>query len=72
MLYSLTNKHSVKRVSMERRQFVEMKNRTLVERQSHDPMPLTLFPNKAFERTRQRKFSKCMLDGEFPDGHRAE
>ena len=72
MLYSLTNKHPVKRVSMERRQLVEVKNRTLVERQSHDSMPLTLFPNKAFERTRQRKSSKRMLDGEFPNGHRAK
>ena len=52
MLYSLTNKHSIKRISMERRQLVEMKDRALVERQSDDSMPLPLFPDEPFKRAR--------------------
>jgi len=72
VLYRLTNKHSIKRVSMERGQLVEMEDRAFVERQSDNPMLFALFSDEALECARQRKPSKRVLDGEFPDGHRAE
>lgn len=72
VLNGLADQHAIKRVSVQRGKFVQMKNGSLVQRESGDPMPLTFFHNKAIEGAWERQLAQGMLDGEFPERHGAE
>ena len=72
VLNGLADQHAIKRVSVQQGKLVKVKNGSLVQRERSDPMPLTLFHNKAIERTGERQLAQGMLDREFPDRHGAE
>jgi hypothetical protein len=67
VLNGLADQHAIKRVSMQQGKFVQVKNGSLVQRERGDPMSLTLFHNKAIERTGERQLAQGMLDREFPN-----
>jgi hypothetical protein len=49
-----------------------MKNGSLVQRESGDPMSLTFFRNKPIECAGKRQFAEGMLDRQFPNRHDTE
>jgi hypothetical protein len=47
MLDGLADQHAIKWVSMQRREFVQVKNGSLVQRERGDPVALTFIHDKA-------------------------
>lgn len=69
MFDGLADQHPVKRVSMQRRKFVEVEDSLFIKRKYPDPMPFPLVNDETLNRTRQRQLPKRMLHGELPNGH---
>jgi len=62
VLNGLADQHVIKRVSVQQRKCVQMKNGWLVQRECGDPMSLTFFHNKAIERTGEWQLAQGILD----------
>lgn len=69
MFNGLADQHPVKRVSMQRRKFVEVEDSLFTKRKYRNPMSFPLLNDEALNRTRQGKLPKRMLHGELPNGH---
>ena len=51
---------------------MQMKNGSLMQQESGDPMPLTFFHNNAIKGAGERQPAQGMRYGEFPERHGAE
>ena len=72
MFDGLADEQAIKRVPMERGQFMQVKHGPFMKRERRNPMSLPLVHHEALDRTGQRQLSQGMLHGEFPHGHHAE
>ena len=68
----LADQHAIEWVSMELGKFVQMKDGSLVQRESGDPMSLTFFRHKPIECAGEWQFTEGMLDRQFPNRHDTE
>jgi hypothetical protein len=62
MFNRLANEHPIKRVSMERRQFVEMNDGRFIQRQGDYPVPLPMCHNEVIKGSGKRQFTEGMFD----------
>jgi hypothetical protein len=62
MFNRLANEHPIERVSVERRQCVEMNDGRFIQRQGHYPVPLPICHNEMIEGSGKRQSTEDMFD----------
>lgn len=72
MLNGLTHQYPIERVSMQCRKLIQMQYSPFMQRQSTDPVRLTLACDELLDATWERQPSHGMLDREFADGYHTE
>jgi len=72
MFDGLADQHAIERVSMQGRQFVEVKNGGFLKGELGDAVTLPLIHEESVERTRQRQLAQGMFDGKLPHRDDAE
>ena len=62
----LTNQHSVKRITVQRRQSAQLRNGGFIQNQRRNEVFLALHRDKLRGRLWQRQFAETVFEGDFP------